>query len=374
MPNAGNKYTIYLDTTALVAAGERLSSPWFTDFASMAQDAGMAIHIPELVLAEWIQSMVEAYAKEIETLTASVNRLASLLESSPADIPHPPTSDAALKLSDAKRALVLACGFVLITTPPILPTSEFIGKAIAHEPPFAKGDAGFKDAVILETIRAHAKGLSDQVTPVVISDDAVFSRAIKAARSPAMRVVNIKRAWDWLDGVITQAERQAVARHQQALLAFVRQHQSQVFAQVRQQRVPIRDIELVANIGALSLASFTSRTVKAITSVEPIEIVGVHESLPQPPADKCGFRNHSISVRVQLGVVFENHTFRLFDGRVADLSLPGRIIPKPDLLQAASPPPDDTHEEIQHTLSIDCQIQSTAEDRFTGIAFTQRLF
>jgi hypothetical protein len=167
---------IYLDTNILRKARFDLSESWMIELRAFANDFGIKLFLPELVLDEWTKYI-------FESLKSNYSKLSSVIKffrDYNIGIPDFDETDVKLPewktLKDIMRDRLNNSGFIIIEnwTGPL---ESLINEAVRKIPPFDEGGKGFCDVIILESIIKHASNKLKNARIMVISDDKAVKRS-----------------------------------------------------------------------------------------------------------------------------------------------------------------------------------------------------
>jgi len=161
---------IYLDTNILRNAGFDLSQSWMIELRAFAKDLSMKLNIPELVLDEWTKIILD----ELNLNRNNLLSAARFLGDYNVILPDFDESEARLpewiSLKEIIRGRLEDSGFEIIENWSGN-MDQLISEALCKFPPFVKGDKGFCDAIILESIILHASRFVKDARIMVISND-----------------------------------------------------------------------------------------------------------------------------------------------------------------------------------------------------------
>ncbi len=168
---------IYFDTSAMRDAGYALRKAWMENIRAVAQHFGIDLWIPELVLEEWLWYLQQECQKALDECKSKalfVNELVGLT----IEIPAVPSRSLLKPLIERHAQRLNEAGFLFVPTAK-LELTELLHQSVRHISPFEDRDRGFRDAVILESIAAHAQENYDHPDILVISLDKGFQRGIR---------------------------------------------------------------------------------------------------------------------------------------------------------------------------------------------------
>jgi hypothetical protein len=207
---------IYFDTDSLRSLPCSLDEPWIETVIAFSKKYGTQLVIPEVAYKEWVHALVEAIdQRRLPDTLASIH-----------------------------RRRIGAAGFAVVPTPD-LGLDQLIDEAIGHISPFEKGDKGFRDTVIMETIAGHAASLGDAPVVLVVSKDAAIQRS--GQRLADRRVVGAITAPDEVLDLLDAAYRATLTTIRRedaaAALRFLQGQEAAIFEFVRRAQVSVRRLQ-----------------------------------------------------------------------------------------------------------------------------------
>lgn len=171
-----------LDTNALRAAGTDLAQSWFVKLLNVCNDLNVQILVPNIVFDELLKFHTERLAQKWSSAQSSLRELASFDVSV-----HVADDVAELKDENIRPKLTKILqgrGITIIRTTPS-PMEQYLKEAVSKEPPFESGGKGFIDAVIIDSIAAHAASTIPGSHILLISNDAAVRRSVARIKKMA---------------------------------------------------------------------------------------------------------------------------------------------------------------------------------------------
>lgn len=164
-----HKYSVIFDTNTLI-----MGNPFNKEIINLIKEyknnseVKLEIFVPKVVEEEFKSKLPKKIIDAKAAYVKAIKEINSLMETELQELKQV-FSDDEIKIAGANA--LKKYGIKVLDTPSV-GLEQILKKAIDHEPPFKDGgDAGFKDAVIAETIKAHAPGLSNNSTVVFICSD-----------------------------------------------------------------------------------------------------------------------------------------------------------------------------------------------------------
>ncbi len=164
---------IFIDTNLLIKLLNGNGNSEFLKLQELAQSSYIDLIIPETVLHELAIYAVEKAKETYHGLNRDSKALADLLMTDLIHIAN--IEDIERKARESIASRVQNWGMSLACMPP-MDLKILVRASLMHIPPFEKGDKGFKDTLIIETILNESK-LKDLKKVFFISDDGVFKRS-----------------------------------------------------------------------------------------------------------------------------------------------------------------------------------------------------
>lgn len=171
------RYSVIFDTNVLI-----YGNPFRSEVVRLIenfrnhQEVELKYFIPRVVAEEFISKMPDQITKAKKNYEESIKEINGLMKTKLTDLP--PT----FKEEDIKKAakIILEENCITILDTPGIDIRSLLEKAVNHKPPFkSKTDAGFKDAVITETLKEHCPGMSNYSSVVFICEDDFFRQYIE---------------------------------------------------------------------------------------------------------------------------------------------------------------------------------------------------
>jgi rRNA-processing protein FCF1 len=171
------KYSIIFDTNTLI-----FGNPFRGDVMKLFEDyknhpeVDLTYYIPRVVAEEFKSKMPKQIQDARKALIKATKEINGLMEAQIVDF-NLSFSDEEIEAAAEK---VLQKYNINVLDTPGIDLLDLLNKAIYHKLPFkAEGDAGFKDAVIAETLKEHTRGMSNTASVVVICSDATFRKHLE---------------------------------------------------------------------------------------------------------------------------------------------------------------------------------------------------
>jgi hypothetical protein len=202
-------YTLFVDSNCLYTPNEvEIINLAFSDlFTELRSKCEIELAIPDIVASEILNKKLddcEAYLKEA---TSGLDRIAKLTLIEPVRLPN--IEDLRLNLKSRFDRRVESLGASIIPVPSVIDWTSLIEKAVSRRPPFSprseKGEKGFKDALILETLIEVYKNSPGRVVVFVCADALLFKTACnQLAGSRFLGVTSLEEFRSHLELRITQ--------------------------------------------------------------------------------------------------------------------------------------------------------------------------
>lgn len=316
---------IYFDTNVSRKMGKYLSAGWIQQLATDSRQSMTKLYVPQIVLDEWLWEIRRDCKESLGTIRAKQSELDRLCERSIVGLNLPRDEDVLKAVEDAHIRRIAALGLNPI------PTAEgnlrsLLLRAIQKDPPFGSGDKGFRDAMIVETIRSHVSANHSGELVLVASEDEQVCKAIVGLASGGLSVRAC--AHDKLSETIVEslgaAEQEGRAHETQLALTFLNENRDMIFRYVLS-----RDIsEAGLKYGRDEFDPLRRGTIRRINKVTPKNIEtlmlkhGFLDSASPGEAVPIWFY-----VNVELDVTVEPLTFP-FDERRISLGGSGELPPR----------------------------------------------
>jgi hypothetical protein len=315
---------VYFDTNVMRKAGYLLSSPWVQQLCALACDLGIGLYLPRLVVEEWVFDICQKGLEALSQLRKNRDELNRWIGQEVIVLEHPSESEVVRALKTSYSSRLVAAGFQTIenATPDL---QMLLTRAVEKVPPFQAGDKGFRDAVIVESILAHAAANHAAERVIVASEDAAFCKGVSALAQAALNIQTCdvgalnKTIEESLDETLQQ-----LREHEAAVaLEFLNDNRPIIFEHVHHCRISAWMLKLGRN----ELDPLWNATIKRVNSVEPQDIRNAlprHGFLAQP----AGTKNIPILFSVVLSLnltVSPVNPARLFGGPTIPLAAPAEV-------------------------------------------------
>lgn len=263
-------HSIYFDTNSLWEAGDHIDQRWIVQLLGLAIPVNIRLCIPQLALDEWLHHLEQRGVEARDDMTSAARRLGRLLGREPPQIEMFDKRTLKCDVARTHKERVDRAGFVIIPVPE-LSLGNLLSEAVTKKSPFQKGDRGFRDAVILESIRADAKQANRQTPIMVVSKDSEFLAGTERITCDGIHVIKTGPA-DAENDLMTAFQQVGQADERakkERARAFLNDHLNEIFAHATMQELPI-DWTLTHKTPELK-----NTTVKGITAVRHTGISGV---------------------------------------------------------------------------------------------------
>jgi hypothetical protein len=233
---------IYFDTNILRKARFDLSESWMIELRAFANDFGIKLFLPELVLDEWTKYIFESLKSNYSKLSSVVKFFRDYNISIPdfdetgVELPEWKT------LKDIIRDRLNNSGFIIIEnwTGPL---ESLINEAVRKIPPFDEGGKGFCDVIILESIIKHASNKLKNARIMVISDDKAVKRSNDRFMKHDINVIFADQE-DVLTILDSSLDKEAAAlqQHREELLfIFVKRYEALIIDFIKKEPIKFTD-------------------------------------------------------------------------------------------------------------------------------------
>ena len=258
---------IYFDTNSLLKAGEFLNRGEMPNLLGQARDFSIALHVVQLVLDERLLSLRESLLEKLCRARSDLTTVyRSMGQSGTARIDLPSEAELAKAVEDSYRARLQSAGITEVPT--VCPSvDDLLSRALNKIPPFERGDKGFRDAIILDSIVAHATAEYRQGHVLVISSDAKFLEGAKLIGHGKLNLsgIDMTDAPGQLEQSLEAALKVIIEEEEQIALRLLQLNKDVIFENVKQRQVARSSIEL-------GNSEFTHATIKCVQAVRPADI------------------------------------------------------------------------------------------------------
>jgi hypothetical protein len=161
---------VFIDTNILDSLPEDLRSGDLSGLVDVAEKTGARIYIPDVVAREWLKHMLDRFSNRFTEYRISRDYLEKYLPT----IPKLEITENDF-LNSVYRPLIvrLRRSGCRILGPAKVAIKELTKHAVWEEPPFKKGNKGFKDELVVVTMLKLVRGWNYQ-TYVLVTKDADF--------------------------------------------------------------------------------------------------------------------------------------------------------------------------------------------------------
>lgn len=224
---------IYFDTNSLREAGEFLDRGDMPRLLQQARDFEIPLHIPQIVWDERITQLES-------TVCSRIGAARELNRSVGANvIPLDPLDKQALirGMLQVQRRIAERFGITIIPTAQA-DLNRLLACAIKKQPPFKDQDKGFKDAMILESVAAHASRAYNDGRVLVVSKDATLQKGAEYITPKRIDVVakTLEDSRDFLDQCCNDEKRELLAEEAAIGRRFLEAHIESIFDHVRREQ------------------------------------------------------------------------------------------------------------------------------------------
>lgn len=222
-------HALYFDTNALLAAGPLLRVGWLDRLRSLAKEGETRLCVPQPVVAEYIAELTRGAQRKIRQLnglTDDINRLLARGSQRPS---FPNGEYLAHRIDQIQRARLTKAGYGFTPTAR-LELDTLLHDAIEHVPPFQAHDKGFRDAVIIESIKSDALTNFDKPNIFIISADREFGAGLARLRSAGIKVDCVgpgDKAPKVFGAALTSARHKMLEDTRSALLEHLRDYEGE---------------------------------------------------------------------------------------------------------------------------------------------------
>jgi hypothetical protein len=259
-------HTIYFDANSLIKAGDRIDKQWIVDLRANAAMYHVTLAVPATALDEWVEYLAREGLTALNNLRVGAKRVGVLMGRGPLAFEEIPLAEFRKALREAHEKRVSDAGFDVLPLPQ-LDVATLVSEAVRGTAPFQSPDKGFRDAVILETIRAHADTQKKYRRIMIVSEDTQFIRGIQRITVLGITVESASPddvLAKFMEGV--DATAQAIAEEEsKKALEFLNQHKDKVFERVRREEVTGWSLMYGQSI-------LEQATILAVNNVRPIAI------------------------------------------------------------------------------------------------------
>ncbi|MCP4546391.1 MAG: DUF4935 domain-containing protein [bacterium] len=293
---------IFLDTNALIDAGQELSATWLTHIRETSLSFNIPIVISEVVLSEYCEWLHGQLVKKKSHVHTSFRVFKKIGINTPSIDEEELSIPTGVDLKELLRDKLVNSGFIILPDCE-LTVQELLEEAVKHKLPFQENDKGFRDAVILETFARHIE-INECVKRVLIvsrdravcrSQSRFVDRRLEVEFHPPGEVCArltelIEQFLDDLARERNERLEEHVMTHEEAILAYCR-------------ATPISTSEWWLKPPTCTDLPFLS-TIEKISKIEPVRIdsmaLGTKPPLSDIPEDR-----YPVSVTVEYSVEME---------------------------------------------------------------------
>ncbi len=320
---------VYLDSNILRSAGHNLNKPWMSELLSITGKYGIELCIPELVLGEWCEYLLELINKNQQKIFSAI----TILDEYEINIPEIPESS--IKLPDKENLIEIVqkrlnnAGFKIIkNAEPSL--TQLINEAVCKMPPFEKRGKGFCDAIILESYIVHAGSNFTNARILVISNDEAVLRSKERFENKGINVTFAKEAEivNKLKSLLDNEVASYIEERDRQLTEFIMSHEKTIMEFVQKTPLKITDWWLE---GTLTGEDRIDGTIQRILSAKPTRITDVVGGAPiYGKKISTGRYSVKIFVEIELEIEVSRSTF-------LSAMLEPRAIAQPKMIEKDSP-------------------------------------
>jgi hypothetical protein len=187
-------YTVFVDSNCLYTPNEvEIVNPSFSDLLKeIRSKCEIELAIPDIVAREILNKKLDDCEACLKEIASKVNRIAKLTVTEPVRLPN--IEDLQLNLKARFDRWVESLGATIIPVPTAIDWTSLIEKAVSRRPPFSprseKGEKGFKDALILETLLELHKCSPDRAVVFVCADVLLSKTACDHLAGPTFLAVS----------------------------------------------------------------------------------------------------------------------------------------------------------------------------------------
>lgn len=325
-------HSIYFDTNSLIQAGDRIDKPWIVDLRALAQDLAVRLCIPTPARDEWVRFLTDREHGELARVEARARSITHLLDRELIQVQQVSTDAFENEVRTKLDQRIEKAGFTLISVPE-LSVGDLLRQAVARHPPFEANDKGFRDAVILETIKSDVLAHRSSRPAVVVSSDRAVRDGVARLESTGA-IVKIASPADVVEVIehSLSATKQAWYQSVRSVaLEYLNGHREEIFKHVMSGEI----------VWGFSLTlpdpDLRGSVLKCVNAVRPIGIADARPGYAvDPAAVPSGRYPITFSVEIELEVTIERAPpFGAFEGQRVRLAELGEVAGWP--LVPASP-------------------------------------
>ncbi len=326
---------LYLDANALRATPPTLDTQPMAEIAAFASNYSMGLFVPELAAREWIAHRTEITIRAMRRVVGDSRDLGQMLDRAPPKAKVIDDEELRRTVHAVQMRRLTQAGFEIIQRPK-LDLAELIDVFVAKKPPFDDGDRGFKDAVILETVFAHACTSNSFANIVLVTGDKRFGHPsigerfleagtrLHCVQGPSKAL--LPQTVEKLNGMMKKAGAVRFRDLLQGTTSFAQRHQHEIldFAMENAQ-IGLSDIEGSGRAGVLEESSEADAKLKyarilSIDAIRPREVISAFPWLKGLRERTDGREGILITVAIEIDLTIARPAFARFRAPLADPS------------------------------------------------------
>jgi hypothetical protein len=260
---------VYFDANILRAARFDLKGRELLEIKAVADKHGVEMFVPELAFKEHVHYLEQQLHAALGKVRENAIAVGRFLDRQPLEVEDLPlNSETLATVKNVQRQRLEDSGISIIPTAAI-PLEQLLDEAIAKVAPFQNSDRGFRDAVIVESIAAHASATWGECHILLVSNERWDAQVLDRCRKQSVRAIltNLAEGARDLVKAINRFAFAAWEERQRRALEFLRGYREMVEDHVRKAR-----IELNPPPRSLSTGSFDYSEVLAIKEVRVLDI------------------------------------------------------------------------------------------------------
>lgn len=276
--------TLFLDASALIKAGRSLDSGDVAILVRKAADYGVGVTVTELALHECVEnhhSKLEGMLHNIESQIQSVAQAtgrADLLPSLPQRIEfiRPMLEKYVQRIFEASISVIPDKN---------IESKNLLNDAVKKRPPFAEGDRGFRDTIILETIFDYAQRNCTGQKVFIVSDDQLFLEGAAMRKAAGVEVIALpsKDALVELEKGLEDHVKAIQEAEERATIEFLNANTDEIYAHVEKMSIS----ESLLKLGNSGLQN---ATVRRVHEAKPLGVSWAHPKLYYSRNEATGTR------------------------------------------------------------------------------------